>query len=860
MWSENEEPEESLKVLDPDDPLMKRFQDALRNHLLKISNKEVNKKREQKGLEMYDIQQAVSRQQTSIEKYKTCLEDSKKSREEKEVRLAELKEIRNKVREEVEKERKEAEEMNREMESTSSLCRRFSEYKDEIFNHLAVAKRMSEKDAKIEREMIRQKQEADYILLNVSEQIWKLEKEIDDLKQQTNIKEEEKLAICQTIADADTDLEALQRERTDLVDAWKSVVNSISQRDEIYNDLSQERMRMQESFKTLQTKLEKLNKDTYKEMENNEKLTAIHMRLEEELASAKTSTTAAKDQLSVLEYKTNEIVRFVNQTELEYTNVSSLHQHFKNKERATEQELDKIKNQKNILENEVLSKLEDRVVQDKTMRSLTKVLREFGESNKQLELSMFQAENQYGKNLLNLERLSNDVAVKKEHLEELINANAQREKEFNDIVSQVEKYNLLIDRKQKQLNELNNKVEELNQSTGGIDVAPEDIKIATLEKNIEEVDLQNREAQRQWLRKESLLVRLTQEQNDTIEEINRLNKQIMIMEQKNLKLEYLLENEKQLEKNIDKRMNNLHQRLLKTNAILAEQKEIKDQLQDKNFFTKDEFTKKLQEEEAELIKLQNNIRNLGEEKCLLEEKLRDAHREFFSWEKKVKLAAETSKMIKEEQNPGGEVATMKSEIHKMEIRLSHLKKAQEKMIKDMEHCVTRREMIIDAALAKDQKNPKGTHNKQVLFEKRMDGRRMKIKQIIKDCKALEKQTTEIQTQKSNFEKDIEENKKLLKKYEEELVEIDKRIVDAELIKHHKLECLVRKQRKMNLLQKVRDGKYKMFYKSETILNEEFEKQKVLNNDLIEIMEQTSRDFPHLKENVRKILLTLQLAQ
>lgn len=38
-WNEAEETPESLKVLDPDDPLMKRFQETLRAHLMKINNK-----------------------------------------------------------------------------------------------------------------------------------------------------------------------------------------------------------------------------------------------------------------------------------------------------------------------------------------------------------------------------------------------------------------------------------------------------------------------------------------------------------------------------------------------------------------------------------------------------------------------------------------------------------------------------------------------------------------------------------------------------------------------------------------------------------------------------------------------------
>lgn len=60
-----------------------------------------------------------------------------------------------------------------------------------------------------------------------------------------------------------------------------------------------------------------------------------------------------------------------------------------------------------------------------------------------------------------------------------------------------------------------------------------------------------------------------------------------------------------------------------------------------------------------------------------------------------------------------------------------------------------------------------------------------------------------------------------------------------------------------MLQKVREGKYKMLVKSETTLNDELEKQRSLKQNLTEIMEQTNQDFPHLNDDVRRIQLTLQ---
>ncbi|XP_057323316.1 coiled-coil domain-containing protein 40-like [Microplitis mediator] len=871
-WNETEESPESLKVLDPDHPLMKRFQETLRAHLMKINNKlteeinelkvsckETNKKREQKGLEMYEAQREISRQQTEVDKYRKSLEDIKQSCEEKECHLVELKDMRNRVRNEAEEENRRAEEISREVESTSSLCKRFSEYEQEISDHLAVAERKSQKDAIVEREMIRQKQEADYILWKLSEEVWKLEKEIYDLKQQMEIKNEEKAVVIQTIADADADLGGLHRERKDLMDAWNGVIASILQRDKVFNELSQERSTMRESFRTLQTRMEKVKKDTQKEMENNEKLTELKARLEEEVKCADAGYEMQKDNAEGMQYKIDKLAKHIDYYDSQLESCSYECQGLKNEEKSLDQELDKLANQRKTLENDILMKLEDKVIQDKAVRSLTKVLRDTRETVNQLELSMIQMENQYGRNLLNFERLTSEVSTRKEHLKELVHGNSVREKELTDIQGQIEKYNSLIERKQKQIAELNKKIDEISLMDGDIDMAPQDIKIASLEKSIEEFDGKNQESQQQWLRQESLLIRLTQEQDAQLDEINRLSKQIMIMEQKNLKLEHLLDNEKKTEKNIDRRMNELHQRLLKTNAVLAEQKELKEQLQDKNLITKDEFMKKLEDEETELIKLKNNIRDLAEDKRLLEDKLRDAHSEYFSWEKKVRMAVDTSRIIKEEQNPGGEVAVMKSEIHKMEMRLSYLKKVQEKMIKDMEHCVVRREMIMDAALAKEQKSSRGSHNKQVMFEKRMEGRRMKIKQMNKENKSLDNKILELQAEKNRLDTETDDNKKLLKDYEDEIWEIDRQISEAELMKHHKLECLVRKQRKIGLLQKVREGKYKMFHKSEAALNDELERQKILNGNLIEIMEQTSVDFPHLKEDIKKILLTIQLS-
>lgn len=97
----------------------------------------------------------------------------------------------------------------------------------------------------------------------------------------------------------------------------------------------------------------------------------------------------------------------------------------------------------------------------------------------------------------------------------------------------------------------------------------------------------------------------------------------------------------------------------------------------------------------------------------------------------MQLTQETTKKLREERNGGGDIAIMKSEIHKMEMRLSHLRGIQDKLIHDMEHCVARRDIILNKVMSKLKNDPKGRHNQKVIFSKRLADQKLKIRQIAK---------------------------------------------------------------------------------------------------------------------------------
>lgn len=134
----------------------------------------------------------------------------------------------------------------------------------------------------------------------------------------------------------------------------------------------------------------------------------------------------------------------------------------KNEEKCIDREFEKLCGQKNLLEDEILVKLEDKVTNDKAVKHLNKILSEVKETVTQLELSMIQTENQYGKNILELEKLKNYISIEKCDFEELCQSNSLKEKDLDKIRVELSRLDLLIEKKQKKIVDMKKKIEEVS--------------------------------------------------------------------------------------------------------------------------------------------------------------------------------------------------------------------------------------------------------------------------------------------------------------------------------------------------------------------------------------------------------------
>lgn len=75
---------------------------------------------------------------------------------------------------------------------------------------------------------------------------------------------------------------------------------------------------MQQSFSTMQTEIEKLKKETLKESENNENLTSLQSRVEDDIAIVSKMVTTGNARINNLESELIKITKFGERTLNEY--------------------------------------------------------------------------------------------------------------------------------------------------------------------------------------------------------------------------------------------------------------------------------------------------------------------------------------------------------------------------------------------------------------------------------------------------------------------------------------------------------------------------------------------------------------
>lgn len=196
---------------------------------------------------------------------------------------------------------------------------------------------------------------------------------------------------------------------------------------------------------------------------------------------------------------------------------------------------------------------------------------------------------------------------------------------------------------------------------------------------------------------------------------------------------------------------NLNTKLDQISSKLFEKKQNHENEESRCKFTHMAMMDKLKASEMSILKIEDEINALSEEIEDLKIAVMEKHREALSWETKWKMMADVKKEYDQEYAKTSEIGAMKSEIHRMEVRYAQLKRAQEKLVQDMENCVQHRDHIYEGANIRSKlKKPSSVNMKQ----QRFNDVKAKLKQILTEINAAERQIVSILGEKGHLEQEI----------------------------------------------------------------------------------------------------------
>ncbi|XP_014805656.1 PREDICTED: coiled-coil domain-containing protein 40 [Calidris pugnax] len=808
-------------VLDPEHPLMRRFQAALKNHLIKQIEKEnlelqelrtatKRKKveREELGVVLNGAQQELARLQMELEKSHDRFSQVATARQQLEEELEGLRLTHKNMSQTRDEERKKVSAMQTQVEKLA-LQLSYMQSMAEDMHHNIILKKQSIKRAEAEKVQAEvEKRKQDLLVERLTRQTFELQEQIALYEAQLVAQAEDTKVTRQAVNEACMEVQAINVEKKRLMKHWKSSLAGMKQRDEAYVAMQDLLSKYRHDLKSLEMEIHGCTKSIRKEEEKNELLVTILSRLEGKANTTKKLIAQCLSKQEALKVESGTYTRILQETEqaLNRTKMdqgaclSKLHSICKDIEKGT-----KAKEQ---MENEIMAKVQDQMMSSKATKRFSQLAAKLHKRKTDLELQCSKVENDIAQVIQNTTHTNCRLTVLQKTLGEV-------DKETNNVhdlirrrESEIAKRNLLIAKKQEVMSQYNKKLEKILSQLGGQELGPLEIEINKLTKQIEECNSEVMTLQKYWLNQQKELVKLTQEREEQLANLDMLKKQITAMQQKKVRTENEIQQETKERKDIERHIRNMSNDINKLNVLINKKNSSFEELQHSNIITENEFVRSLKAAEKESVEMQERLSQLTEEKERLLKSLVEAEHVIALWERKIQLAKEMRAASLSIQS---ENQAKKKEIHRKRLHYDQLMKQQQKLIRDMEAFVCQREMI--ALRGERQKAVKKRDTKRE-FHRKKEELRKKISETQKNVQDCTKTILELESTQASLSASLSEKQQELCRLQAEGHSLH---LDAESLRNKKrwnLLEIVAYQTRLKHLQALKEGKYTPRYRTE----------------------------------------------
>lgn len=655
--------------------------------------KDVKRVTEDAGIELFGVQQELTRIQTSLKSVEEEYDSVSRERAEGQSKVIEAREGYAKKVKLTEYLRDEASRQREELDSLLEKIRQAKSYNDAMKSEVAVTRTVANKTGEDLKARAKDKLDQDTYIDGLNRQVTRLEDEIALSESQLRVQKEQSSDAAKMIRETSVALDTLAGEQKQLVQQWNASVVALGRRDQALFAATKALRKVQDSIKDIENENARLGREIAVLREGNAGVVVSKDRLENEFIV--TDNNAKKVQSNLVElsgtvemlqealmnanHEEKTLISAVSKIESEITTLNQKCELLIRERQAIEDKISTTRREQSNMSDvaQSLAKQEKSIlvkIHDKEIESAT-ILNEIA----RLDIERLNAQ---AHNIQLEKKLGEELVVMKE-AEALID---EKEMAIRNCIDEVEKKTIRVAKLNREYNKMLEDCEEEEP------VGPLEATIKNLSKKIDQETSDIRGLQREWLMRQTELINITSNTNAIQETDSEANAKLGILRQKLLRLIQENHRNESALKSIEYKSRGLHTDMTRLNDLIAQNSRRRTEYENVIAVNVMECERELIEIEqqsraldGQLVEFQSNRTKILGEITDIEEKIKE-------FEKKIQVEKEVQDelcMSKDAIDTKG----MEKEISKMKRRLESLATMQEQLLRDMELAIQKREDI-----------------------------------------------------------------------------------------------------------------------------------------------------------------------
>merc|ERR1711959_374764 len=397
--------------------------------------------------------------------------------------------------------------MGDELNQLDITLRQVEEYNSQMKAEIQVTRRATYKAEDHIKSVEKVKHKQDLLIDQMNEDVKRMTEQKALLEAQLVAQKQETEAAVSTLREASREMEAIEFEKKQLMQQWRSSLIGMQRRDEALQNVQQALQEQNESELGIDNEIRGLQNSIRAEQERHEQLSALRDRNEHEMQYLQTQMTTIKADRERLMEQYNMLKKSLEHTTSETAKLDTSIQDSESQLEVVEKNIQKVSRETTGLFGKIEDECSEQTTVERSEANSHKSVKKIREEIAGKEVETHNLHNEIARVKVDSLNTKAHNQMLKDRLKELSDDLAEREKLIEQYELEIRKRHHQIEKKQLYVDRLNREYDEkrskLEGEAGEADIAgPLEAKIKHLRKAIAEKSKECSDMQKDWKQKE----------------------------------------------------------------------------------------------------------------------------------------------------------------------------------------------------------------------------------------------------------------------------------------------------------------------------------------------------------------------